>query len=198
MTDLQNRAGISRRNAIKTIGAGTAAAWAAPAIVSLSRASAANSPAPPPACVPGELVSYNSGGWKYLQVSSGGTPGFEALGFDDSGFATGTGGFGSGGGCPIQANRQTQWDVGTDMLLRRQVVVPAGATAVSVYIAIDNDLAVWWDGVSVGGGTHDGCSTPDSFVIPVPTTPGSHVLAIRGIDRGGEAYLDARVTVNCT
>jgi hypothetical protein len=42
--------GISRRNALKRIGAGAAVAWTTPAIMSMSTAASAGSPSP---CVPG-------------------------------------------------------------------------------------------------------------------------------------------------
>lgn len=67
------------------------------------------------------VVPYASAGWKYQQTAHDGVPGFEAISFNDAAWPSGTGAFGSGGGCAIQSSVQTAWSVNTDLLLRRHV-----------------------------------------------------------------------------
>ena len=148
---------------------------------------------------PGEAVPYQSAGWKYQQVAQGGGTGFEVPSFDDTGWASGSGAFASGGYCPIQndGSAHTSWSVNTDMLVRRHITLAQGTTGVQVWVAIDNDImAIYWNGVQIGGpSTHENCPTLDNRAFAVsPGLVGSdNVLAIRARDRGNQAYFDARV-----
>jgi hypothetical protein len=140
-------------------------------------------------------VPYGSCGWPFKQVNHGGDAGFKATAFDDSDFSSGCGAFGhDAGGCGLTT--QTNWDLDTDMLLRRSVTIPSGATMVTVGIAIDNDVFVYWDGSLIGSLIHEGCAAFDSLVATAPSTPGSHILAVRGIDRGIVSFLDLSVSVS--
>lgn len=179
---------ISRRSMLKRLGAASTVAWTAPVITSFrAPAFAQGSP-------PGDGFPYGSCGWRYKQVEHGGDPGFQS-GPEPPGFSSGCAAFGSDPhGCPLP--HQTNWDVDTDMLLRRTVRVPDGTTDVTVGVAIDNDFFAYWDGALIGSGTHDGCAEFDSFVFGAPPTPGDHLLAVRGIDRGGESFLDVRITIS--
>ena len=42
---------------------------------------------------------------------------------------------------------------------------------------------------------HEGCPSNGSFTFDRSVAPGLHEIAIRGRDRGGQAYLDAKVEV---
>ncbi|MGH2555238.1 MAG: hypothetical protein ACRDHO_05925 [Actinomycetota bacterium] len=181
-----NRSEISRRSMLKRLGAASVVTWTAPVITSMR--------APAYAQNYGGF-DYGSCGWRYKQVAHGGDPGFES-GPEPPGFASGCAAFASDvpHNCPLP--HQTNWDVETDMLLRRSVRVPVGTTDVTVGVAIDNDFFAYWDGNQIGSGVHDGCAEPDSFVFGAPPTPGEYLLAVRGIDRGGETHLDVRLTIS--
>ena len=143
------------------------------------------------------VVPYGASGYRYMVVAHGALPAFQDPAFDDSGFSTGAAPFGSGGSCPLGPTFQTLWPIDTDVLVRRTINFPAGASAVSVGIAIDNDVDVYWNGALVGQQTHEDCATQDSLVVSVPDAlvqAGNNVLAVRGVDRGIVSFLDIRVS----
>jgi hypothetical protein len=177
---------ISRRSMLKRLGAASTVAWTAPVITSFRVPAFAQGSE-------GGGFPYGSCGWRYKQVEHGGDSGFQS-GPEPPGFASGCAAFGSNPACP--APHQTNWDPDTDMLLRRSVTVPVGTTNVEVGVAIDNDFVAYWDGGEIGSGTHEGCAEFDSFVFGAPTDPGPHLLAVRGIDRGVDTFLDVRVTIS--
>jgi hypothetical protein len=145
-----------------------------------------------------ELVSYQADLWRFQQVSQGALSGFES-GDEPVGFAAGPAAFGSGTSCPISSTAHTPWSTSTDMLLRREMELPQGVQGMTVYVAIDNDVQAWLNGADISGGmrTHDGCASADSYAFPVPDSliqSGENLLAIRARDRGGDAFVDVRVT----
>ncbi len=130
------------------------------------------------------------------------------LGGLGTGFGLGNGGFGTANsGCDLNANVATAWALSTDILVRRQFVVPTGASTIRISIAIDNDVRVFLDGTEIttfatgepvflsGFLRHEGCPDNGSFIFNRSAAPGLHEIAIRGRDRGGQAYLDAKVEV---
>ena len=150
---------------------------------------------------PSLVLEYGSGDYHYAEVAVGGGPtGFSEVGFDDSAFAVGTAPFGQSVdvfACPLEAT--TPWAPNTDLLVRRNVTLPAGATNVVIHVAIDNDLELFWNGVSIADVQHDGCPTHDSVEIEVPIallTAGANTMAARASDRGGETFLDLSITAN--
>jgi hypothetical protein len=104
------------------------------------------------------------------------------------------------------------------LLLRQGVAVPGNTTALTINVAIDNDIAVFlngnpltegtpgvtfsrnigdWEAGSVGGFLiHDGCAAPNSGTFTVGEETGFftagevNLLAVYGRDRGGATYLD--------
>jgi hypothetical protein len=143
------------------------------------------------------VVPYGASGYRYMVVAHGAFPTFQSPAFDDSGFTTGSAPFGSGGSCPLDPTVQTPWPTDTDLLVRRTINFPAGAKDVTVGVAIDNDVDVYWNGSLVGQHSHEGCATQDSLVAAVPDAlvqAGNNVLAVRGIDRGIISFLDIRVS----
>ena len=67
-------------------------------------------------------------------------------------------------------------------------------------VAIDNDVQVFLNGVDISGGVlqHNECSSRYSFVLPAPDdllVNGENLLVVHGIDRGGQTYADATVTI---
>ncbi|MGA2502151.1 MAG: putative Ig domain-containing protein, partial [Tepidisphaeraceae bacterium] len=143
-------------------------------------------------------VSYQSSGWRYQEVGWGGDAGFQS-GVEPAGFATGTAAFGNYTTGPGPS--ATNWDPNTDMLLRRNVIIPASGLGVNVAVAIDNDVQVWFNGVDISGGmrTSDGYAQTDRYVFAVPDSlvhvGAINLLAIRAHDRGGGTYIDAAVRV---
>ena len=162
-----------------------------------------------------ELLPYGAAAYRYkvLADTTQSSGGFESLSFDDllleNGFATGAAAFGSDtfDGCELAQTVRTSWDVGTDLLIRKTFVVPAGVTNVRIGMAIDNDAQVFVNGVDItaagagpaltrGFARHGGCATPDSFVFAIPAAnlrAGTNLIAVRARDRGQESFFDLRV-----
>ena len=142
------------------------------------------------------VVPYGASGWRHQVVAHGDGSGFEDPAFDDSSWAVGQAAFGTPfDGCPLGDTVETVWPADTDILLRRTVDTPI-ASGIALAIAIDNDVFVYWDGVLVGSDEHEGCGERGSFLVTVPNvSAGSHLLALRGVDRGPfSTYIDVQVT----
>ncbi|MCK6555540.1 S8 family serine peptidase [Candidatus Binatia bacterium] len=140
-------------------------------------------------------VPFLSTGHLYKVAAQGAEPGFEQPGFDDSGFRVGGGGFGTGQ-CALDA--ATYWPPYTDLLVRKWFLVPAGASGLTVRIAIDNAVQVFVNGVDVSGGLQGrgGCATRSDFAFAVPDAAlqaGMNLLAVRAVDYGGATYFDAEL-----
>jgi len=100
-------------------------------------------------------------------------------------------------------------DSSTIFLLRRTFFVPSTWNQdLQVGIAVDNDVEVFVNGTAVtptSGGSplfviHEGCAAQDApgFVFDVPQAVlllgQQNLIAIRARDRGGESYIDARLS----
>ena len=152
----------------------------------------------------GELVPYQAPGWKYLQVpwADPATATFYSASFDDSGWSEARGAFGefaelsAPGTCSAAYTLHTQWDINTDLLLRRYVP-SSSSSPLTIHLSIDNDATVYFNGVEVLATVHEYCPFPDDFSVVVPTSllspSGSNLLAIRAHDRGGFSFIDLRV-----
>ncbi len=143
------------------------------------------------------IINYGSSLWSY-QID--GTPPTDWFSSAASPFTlTGVAPFGSPNeGCTLNAAvLPTSWPASesTYLYARRTFALLAPAT-VRIGIAIDNDVQVYVDGVDVSDGlrVHEDCPSLDSFIFDVPLLAGSHILAIRALDRGVSSYLDAKVT----
>jgi Ca2+-binding RTX toxin-like protein len=152
-------------------------------------------PLPASAGDPTVLVPYEASGWRYHVVAHGGGTGFQKKSFDDSSWPIGQAAFGTiGGGCDLGDTIHTEWPVETDILLRRTIDIDL-ASSVEIGVAIDNDVFVYWDGAIVGSQEHENCAERGSLVVTLSNvSAGSHLLALRGVDRGAISYIDARVT----
>jgi hypothetical protein len=146
------------------------------------------------------ILPYASSGYRYQVVAWGAGVGFEQPAFDDSGFAVGSAPFGTRTGvCPLYQTVQTHWSVNTDLLLRKSFALPAGAQAVKVGVAIDNDIQIFINGVDISAGYQqsDGCAVRDQFVFPIPdhllVYGGMNLLALRAHDRGNGCFCDVEV-----
>ena len=148
------------------------------------------------AYAPVTLINYGSTGYEYLTIPLDGT---QPSGWQTGSgtFAAGNAAFGNSGYCPLNSDGsvKTAWS-GSEILIRRSFTAPYGGT-ITVGVAIDNDVQVFLDGVDISLGvvTHEGCPTLDSYTFTRIVSAGPHTLAIRGIDRGDQAYLDARVSL---
>jgi hypothetical protein len=104
-------------------------------------------------------------------------------------------------------------DSSTIFLLRANFYVPSTwSQDLNVGIAVDNDVEVFVNGTQVfvspsqpppttsglGFYVHEGCASQDSFVLDVPQAllllGQKNLIAIRARDRGGESYIDARLS----
>ena len=152
-----------------------------------------------------EVLSYAASGYRYLEfgTSAPATPptDFDEPGFDDSAFSTGAAGFGlasNQGGCgnpPI-----TAWSQNSNLVLRKEITVPAEATDLRIMIAIDNDIVgVFFNGTLLSAQyplMHDGCAHRDSFRLDVPQSlvlTGQNLVAFHVLDRGGQTFFDNRI-----
>ncbi len=152
---------------------------------------------------PTVVISPYRATWRYAIYPYGQVP--DNVGspdFDDSGYQTAPGSFGSGGGCPVQANTQTAWPNSTEIVLRRVVDLPASITNVRVSGTVDNDIAVYINGVDMSNGFigHENCAQLDDTRINIVATtvlkPGPNLFVLRGRDRGGESFIDAQLLVD--
>jgi hypothetical protein len=147
-----------------------------------------------------EFLSYEDTGYKFEIIPPGESPptDFEEPGFDDSAFNKGDGAFGSGGSCPLQETVATDWPTDSELLIRRGVQIPDGATNVRIMVSVDNDFVEgFFNGVSIAQDiTHEDCPIRDEFRLDVPQElikPGPNLLAFHLRDRGGQSFFDARV-----
>jgi len=150
------------------------------------------------------IIPYLDTNYKFKVVNFGDLAGFEQPTFDDSSFSTGDAGFGTVNAiCSLtnSVNTKTVWPLNTDILLRKNFDLPAGSTNLRIFVAIDNDIQVFVNGVDVSGGLiiHEGCPTRDSFVFTAPDNilnEGENLLSVRAHDRGSVSYVDVRVVVD--
>ena len=145
---------------------------------------------------PGDVILFDwkATGWRYHQFSSGSPPaGWETPGFDDTGWSVGQGSFGSGGGCPLQANVNTTWSINSTLLMRRTYTL---AHPANVYIdgSVDNDCEVFLNGSSLGTFAHDGCPVYGDIFTTAYAPAGTATFAFRSVDRGLESFSDWRAT----
>ena len=152
-----------------------------------------------------DLLTYQADGWKYKQVASSDPliATFYTTSFDDGSWPVSRAAFGNFGElnvlptfCSAANTLYTQWDVSTDLLLRRYF--PAGTSdPVRLFLSIDNDATVYVNGVQVLHVEHGGCPLPDDFVVglnSILSPTGVNLLAIYAHDRGGFSFVDARIT----
>ena len=144
------------------------------------------------------VLGYGSLGWSYRQVAYGGEPGFEAVSFDDTAWTVGQAGFGTTDGtCPWNNPNQvkTNWNPGTDLLLRHHFTVLDTVAAIHIEGTVDNNADVYVNGKLVQH-VDNGFCTPGGIHIDVPASALSddNVLAIRAQDLGSASFIDVEVT----
>jgi hypothetical protein len=146
------------------------------------------------------VMPYGSAGYRYSVGAFGAGAGFERQDFDDSNWKTGGAPFGTRSGfCPIYQTVRTNWAINTDLLLRKRFTLPAGAQAVKVAVAIDNDIQIFVNGVDITFGLEmtDGCAEKDQLIFPVPNNllvfGGENLIAVRAHDRGNISFCDLEV-----
>lgn len=150
--------------------------------------------------------------WTYYQVPNAGSEpsGWQTLALPASSpWQTGPAAFGYQTYCALAVG--TPWTTSTLMLLRKDVYVPSGVTSATISVLIDNDVQVWVNGFDVSGGlnTHEGCantSPPGPFTfnassaaptLTVPLQAGAvNKIAVLGVDRGDQTYLDVQMTLH--
>jgi len=181
------------------------------------------------AIVPYGFASWptgGEGGWLYRTVCHCEEPLFQLPFADESAFLPGFSPFAHAApneyaNCSalfIPVEKVRTWIEPTlDLLVRRHVELCAGTTDVEVHAAIDNDLALWVNGVQVlpegcplfvtepDGVTQmccwEGCAQHDGAIFHVPDAlilPGDNVFALRARDRHVIAYLDVEILADVT
>jgi hypothetical protein len=157
-----------------------------------------------------ELVPYQSSEYKFLILSPSETPpvDFPQPDFDATSFRSGNAAFGggTGGDCPLEPTVQTSWPLNSQLLVRRDVNVPRGATNVRILVAVDNDIeSVWFNGAQISGPIHhEGCPIRDEFRLDVPNElvrHGHNLVAFHVRDRTApinESFFDFRILAEVT
>jgi hypothetical protein len=150
-----------------------------------------------------ELLSYESGGYRFRTISLGATPptGFEQPDFDDSEFTEGIAPFGGGVdvGCPLDKTVQTLWPIGSELLVRHTFFIPEGVASIRIMVSLDNDLiAAFVNGQLLIQEpiVHEGCASLDRYRIDIPASvvqPGDNFLAFHVRDRGVQSFFDIRI-----
>jgi hypothetical protein len=132
-----------------------------------------------------ELLSYQASGYRFQILPQDAIPprGFAQPNFDDAAFDTGSAAFGAGRGgagngrdCPLRRTVQTNWSLETQLLIRRVVSIPEGATTIRIMMSVDNDIiGVFFNGVRVPPPpgllypiTHEECPIMDEFRFDIP------------------------------
>ncbi len=208
---ITGEAAVTNGSGIATVGSWTLGSAAGPDSVSATVAPphlnsfVDGSPALFVATIASTLpVDFGSGGWFYKQISN------SDLGWSSwttiaptvaNGWTPATAPFGTKAGCgPPLLPIATPWAINTTILLRRDVFVPAGAGSMTIDALVDNDVEVFVNGNEVSDGLvhHELCANinpPGSFTVQTPILiPGQvNQIFIRGVDRGSESYLDARL-----
>jgi len=69
----------------------------------------------------------------------------------------------------VQQQVSTEWSVNSRLLIRRTVIVPAGATNVRIMLSVDNDaINVYFNGHLIASNIrHESCPIGDEFRIDV-------------------------------
>jgi hypothetical protein len=156
------------------------------------------------------IIPYMDYGYKYKIVNQEGGVGFEKVNYNDSSFSTGDASFGSINPTYCKTYNvdmysskyiRTPWPLFTDILLRKEFSLPADATNLRVYVAVDNDVRVFINGHDVSNGmqVHDSSADWDSLEFSVNNSilkTGTNLLAVRGRDRGRVCFLDIRIAVD--
>lgn len=150
-------------------------------------------------------VPFQSSGWFYRQIGNLDPVPSDWTTIDPTvanGWTPGTAAFGTPG-CGLPAPT-TPWELNTTILLRRDVFVPLGTASMTIDVLIDNDLYVFVNGTNLTGAglLNGGCADthPISITVPGPGSDGPLVpgqlnkVFIRGVDRGVQSYLDAKIT----
>ncbi len=153
-----------------------------------------------------EVLSYRKTGYRFKINPLYQAPprGFEREDFDDTNFDTGNAAFGSQGTCPLQSTVGTLWPLLSQLIVRRFISIPTGATGVRIMISVDNDIVgLFFNGVQIAGNViHEECPVLDQFQFDVPTRlvrPGMNLIAVHVMDRGttaggiNESFFDMRI-----
>ena len=123
------------------------------------------------------VISYGAGGYRYQVVQSGKGFGFEQPEFDDTAFTPGDAGFGTPGiSCELNSGDavNTTWELGTDILVRREFEVPPDTTDLVVNVAIDNDVQVFVNGHDVSA-----ANLESVLRTRVAADPGATIVQVR-------------------
>jgi cysteine-rich repeat protein len=152
------------------------------------------------ACACATGVPYRDGSFRFL-VGDDPPADWASPAFDDGDWPVAGGRIGEeGGGCGL--SYASRWPLDSRVFVRQRFDVPdcCPDPRATFGFLIDNDLEeVYLNGDSIldSAFVHEGCAWEDSLVLDdrARLRPGSNVLAVHALDRGGESSYDHRVTV---
>ncbi|MEQ1678761.1 MAG: hypothetical protein ABL876_18845, partial [Chitinophagaceae bacterium] len=142
----------------------------------------------------GQTVLVDSGSeWRYLDIEQAG---WTVTSFDDSQWSIGITPFNDhsiSGWCGYSA-AGTNWPINTSLYLRKNIAV-AQASDLTLKIAIDNDLILYFDGNEVVTIISDGCAYEWQYQYNIPAiTAGVHTISVKITDRGDTSYFNLGVS----
>lgn len=149
------------------------------------------------------VMVYAAHGYKYWIVPNREDvpQNFADLNFDASSWRTGAAAFSNNArDCKAPVEVASTWNANSRLLVRKFLTLPADASKVTIFFAIDNDVErVYFNGVAVTGGPyrHTGCPKKDSFSVIVPqdlVRAGRNIIAVQSRDGGSYTFFDMRVT----
>jgi hypothetical protein len=114
------------------------------------------------------------------------------------------GGEHEGEDCPLQETVQTEWPLESQLLVRRVIEIPEGATKIRIMVSVDNDIiGLFFNGIVIAENIRHGeCPILDEFRFDVPqelVRPGPNLVAFHVLDRppeigpANESFFDTRI-----
>lgn len=142
------------------------------------------------------LVSTTSAGWEYVQLPEQASPGFDSLSPPEAGWSSGVSPFGSGAWTwPGQPARNTNWDVGTVLWLRRSISVPSGSIIVA-RVRAENGCVLFLNGNYFGAANRENTQLMSGEIFDFTLPPGEHVLHVKAYDEVptlGDVYISVEI-----
>jgi len=152
--------------------------------------------------VPATLLPYGSNGYRYLIVPNNQTlpANFGDVGFDDSRWNVGQAAFSNNASdCQKPLPIASVWDSNSRLLTRTRVSIPSGASNLTIFFAVDNNIEkVFFNGVEIRATYNpSGCPRVDSYSILVPQNllkTGENLITVQAFDFGYYTFFDMRVS----
>jgi len=142
------------------------------------------------------IVSASSGGWEYVQLPEEANPGIDNLIPPTSGWTAGVSPFGGGTWTwPGQPARNTNWDQGTVLWMRRTVTVQPGS-AIVARVRAENGCVLLIDNSFLGAANQANQQLLSGEVLDFSLPPGTYTLYVKAYDEvptQGDVYVSVEI-----